>query len=551
MDTDCGVGVCIGELEVCNTKPLPGGTNCDDNEDCTTDDVCDGMGQCSGTFLDIPMCHPEPELCLEASRDCLRPGEEFTVTVTLSPSIQIIVGGGFSITFDPTAFQVLEVDPGGFVDPSSPFRIETLQLIDNTRGTVIYSVGIGAGDSGTTGPAVMASIRVRTLATCTVVEPFCFLQGEPVGTTLTNVDGEQIPFIPCCSSNLTIGSDPVSLSCPEDVTTNADAGGVTALVSWDPPSFSGGCPSGIQSLVCVATNDQGAAVDHLIQNGGLLPTGITGFQCDVVDACGAVSSCSWVVRVNRLNPVDVHLQLSPIIASMGGLSRCIEFSFFSNCVEPPVRVSEVITFGGPFNLPGHADHVVFKVPAGKYACMTARDPLHTLRATSFLQVVDGRYVAEFRGDPVFGGNWLINGNLNGDRVIDILDFGLLIFGQFLTTIDPNTTCETVAPHADFDGNGVIDELDFGFVSLNFLSLDKDACCTGSVASMPDAGIMEISLSELNQKGLGHLRVADLNGDGMLDIKDVEALLSGDRVRRSSGKRPRLLLKRGRTSLVPK
>ncbi len=48
--------------------------------------------------------------------------------------------------------------------------------------------------------------------------------------------------------------------------------------------------------------------------------------------------------------------------------------------------------------------------------MTARDPLHTLRSVSALDIVDGRYMAIFKGDPTFGENWLIGGNLDGNRV---------------------------------------------------------------------------------------------------------------------------------------
>ncbi len=528
MDSQCGIGVCIGELGMCNAKPRQTGVACDDGDACTADDVCDGNGGCFGTRLDIPACHAEPTLCLEANRACLELNQEVIVNVVLGPSIQVVAGGSFAVGFDPALFQVVDVYTGHTVDVSSPYRVEAARIIDNAQGTVFYAVGILPGGSGSPGPAIMASIRMRVVSSCRTSEPLCFLSGNIMSTTLTDMTGTPVPYVPCCSSALAIGGDPVLISCPHDVFTNADAGGVTAEVTWAAPDFSGGCPGPVQSLVCSASNDHGAAVTPLISQGGTLPSGVTAFQCEVTDACGVASACSWNVEVRRLNPIETHLQLSPVIQTSALLRRCIEFALYASCVESPALVEEVVEFGGPFNLPGHADHVVFKVPAGRYECITARDPLHTLRSSSPLSIVDGRYVADFRGDPFFGGNWLVGGNLNGDRVIDILDFGLFIASQYLSPAGSDTMCGLRPPHADFDGNGVVNALDFGYLSLNFLEFDKDACCGVSTAGVPETGTMDISIHELNARGMGHLTVADLNQDGRLNLDDVRSLLQGRR-----------------------
>jgi hypothetical protein len=171
------------------------------------------------------------------------------------------------------------------------------------------------------------------------------------------------------------------------------------------------------------------------------------------------------------------------------------------------------------------------VPAGRYFCAAARDPLHTLRAASDLEIVDGMYTAKFRGDPAYGGNWLIGGNLNGDHSIDVLDFGLYL-SQFGATVDPDTPCGTTSPHADINGDGAIDAFDFSFVDANLGRGDVGYCCPGGAGSTAATPVTEISMGELAELGLGHLSRADINGDGFLNELDVAAFLQGTRPTKS-------------------
>jgi len=218
----------------------------------------------------------------------------------------------------------------------------------------------------------------------------------------------------------------------------------------------------------------------------------------------------------------------------GPLERCIEFAFFSSCVENPVRLEETITFGAPYNLPGRAEDLAFKITPGQYACVTARDPLHTLRSVSDMNIVGTTYVAAFKNDPFFGGNWLIGGNLNRDAVIDILDFGIYVT-QTQSPAPRDTPCGSAAPHADINGDGFVDSLDFTFISLNYLSADKDSCCPGSTAAAPEEPLTKVTLTELRRMGMGELAAADLNGDGVLDAGDITAYLSGERATKTDTK----------------
>jgi hypothetical protein len=276
-----------------------------------------------------------------------------------------------------------------------------------------------------------------------------------------------------------------------------------------------------------ATNSLGAEVLPLIETGGEFPPGLSEFSYTVSSPCVLVGTCLWQVNVNESNLVEVDVQLSPIIVGgPGTLQRCVELEFFSDCVTAPTLHEETMAFGSLFNLTGFASGV-FKIPAGEYVCVTARDPLHTLRSVATPEIVGTRYEFGFTGDPAFGGTWLIGGNLNGDDVIDLTDYTLFI-EELNSAVDPNTPCGTEPVHADFNGDGIVDGLDFSFVQENLWVVSKDACCADGVASAMVGGTTVILVEDLVREGLGHLAKADLTHDGVIDVDDVSAFLRGDR-----------------------
>ena len=513
-----GEGQCIG---VFNNAP------CDDGEACTLDDVCDGAGACLGTPSDEPECSGLAELCVKPRQGslpgegCYAKGEVILVDVILTSSPVPITGGQFSVEFDPTKLQIISVEPGSTVDFSSPFSLEILEVIDNVAGSVFYVVGVPPGVPGTVGPAVMASIRFESVINCGHIGPVCFIDEPLPNSALTDDTGQKVPFAICCGADLKIPGEPPEITCPPDVVRNADPGTFKGFVTWDPPDITGGC-DGSAELVCTAMHSTGLNIDYLIEAGGLFPVGTAEFECIATDGCGTTATCSWTVTINPANLFNVTVQFSPSMVP-GPLNRCIEFEFFSNCIESPNVVRQYLQFGLPFSLPGQASNVAFKVPSGKYACVTARDPLHSLRAVSDIVIVDGeKFTASFIGDPFFGGNWLVGGNLNGDHVIDILDFGIFVAEQ-LRVVPADTMCEMAGPHADINGDGIVDPIDLLFISNNFFEADKNSCCPGAAAA-ETAPVFELVVDELDELGLGNLREADLNHDGFVNYEDLLSAL---------------------------
>jgi hypothetical protein len=201
-------------------------------------------------------------------------------------------------------------------------------------------------------------------------------------------------------------------------------------------------------------------------------------------------------------------------------------------VTPKATVNQVLTFNS-----GLATNALVPVPCGAYTCITARDRLHTLRRTDLddFQIAGTQYVADFTNkSPDGDDDSLIGGNLNGDHVIDILDFGVFVPEYTVSYGTGHTTCSTAPPHADMSGNGLVGSEDFTFIQINFLKMNDANCCgagnftTFAAHSESQPGRTSVTVAELKATGQASLAVADLNGDGVVDQTDISLWLQGGR-----------------------
>jgi hypothetical protein len=86
---------------------------------------------------------------------------------------------------------------------------------------------------------------------------------------------------------------------------------------------------------------------------------------------------------------------------------------------------------------------------------------------------------------------------------------------------------------------VVSTGDFTFIAINFIRF-SELRCDGSMRpgvpksggrlhmALPDEPLTVIGVDELAERGLWHLRHADLTGDGLVDIEDVGAFVDGAR-----------------------
>jgi len=584
-------------LGVPNHSPAPDGTGCDDSNPCTAADECAG-GLCAGHNVngdpcatdadcqnggDTPgavcdgelcSCTLEPDVTFEKvdppANNCYEEGDKITVAVHVGPAANTINGGQFAIVYDNTCldFNSISVAPG-------PYSNVIFQQVNEGAGTIFFAVGVQLGGVGVQGNADMALISFNKLGDCDECV-LCFTDNNPVHTYLTDDTGQPIGVNESCSKPIRLLPE-ITLDTPEgSLKVNTGCDSSNATVTWDAPSATSSC--GDVTLVCTGEHvESGIALDGTClggtrnglacttqQNcpagqclpspngGGVFPIGNSNFCCTAGDpVCGGTLEQCWTVTVNDETSLDVEIQLSPTMVTKpgGGIVRCIKFEVFSNCIQAPLVFEEDMTFGGLFDLVGHFTGFV-KIPSAvQPECITARDQLHTLRScytfNGSADCVDGVLNATFKGDPFFGGNWLIGGNLDGWKkdnpasshdVIDILDFGSIV-AEWLATYDSNgdsipdgnTPCGVFdSTHADINGDGLVDLLDYSFISMNFLEDSKDCCCPGSSSLGNTNGRTEISVRELFESGQGDLAVADLNADGTVNLADMAALMQGVR-----------------------
>jgi len=255
------------------------------------------------------------------------------------------------------------------------------------------------------------------------------------------------------------------------------------------------------------TNGDGAVdvIDKAICDTNFLATDKLGCQQRV---------CSDPNAVGRASTMQVDIQLSPNIVD-GPITRCVCFTLFDCCTES-TEVCQEVTF-----TVGLATDVPVPLPPGSYPsrCVEARDPLHTLASVSDVNFDGMQHWASFVGDPELGGNWLIAGNLNGDHVIDILDNGIVLGAIADGVSYPNgdTTCETEAPHADINGDGVVDGIEKEIIHANFLATDKLGC----------AGLVCADLGDTDGDGIINCcdpcprdNPDDTDGDGICESDDL-------------------------------
>ena len=508
---------------------------------CTDDGVCPDGWLCN-LIEDHPMeglCDCGTSLCVELDEVCYVAGETFEARVAIGAGSDSVSGAQFLFDYDPTCLEFQSIDPCS----DSIFTFFVTSWADEVAGRIWFGALVDPSQSpGTTGPHDIACIQFKKLREC---DPcgICLIDENPYNTLLVDSNNRPVPTRRCgCSEDILLDSA-VELACPQALSpVDAEPGRPTATITWNPVTAVDTCAGPVE-VECTATHlASGEPIVHLTDTSGIFPVGTSEVRCEAANVeCGSPSACDWRVFVEDQNCVQIDIQLGYVDAeypiAAGPLERCIEFEFYTDCVGLPEVVRKVITFGGIFNDPGWVRDVLVCVPPGKYACVTARDPLHTLRSTADMEIDGNVWRARFIGDPQLGGNWLRGGNLDGDRRIDILDLGI-VRSQYGETRNPNTTCETPGPHADINGDGMVDAGDEGFVTdeANWLAIDKLTCCAEEPSAERAEPVTEISIDELRRRGLGRLGVADTNGDGVLNTEDFAYPMPTPAKRQRSGGR---------------
>jgi|GEM_PF-3896803 len=186
LDTPCREGVCDAQTNFCMSLPANEGNACDDGNACTSNDVCFG-GRCIGSGC------TNPSLCIE-SEDCNITSRVGRVLIRLGAGEPTIVGGQFSLRYDPNRLRLVDISPGGACVPGSPFTLETARIVDEVQGRIFYAAAISPGAGGTNASTVLACATFESLALPTT-RVCLFNDINPSETRLVDQTGKLVaPF---------------------------------------------------------------------------------------------------------------------------------------------------------------------------------------------------------------------------------------------------------------------------------------------------------------------------------------------------------------------
>ncbi|MBI5863994.1 MAG: hypothetical protein HZB38_05720, partial [Planctomycetes bacterium] len=470
------------------------------------------------------------------------------VTVTVTDICNNSASVSYGTRIDSTAPSIGGSIAGGALSASCGASVLVSVTVTDNCGILASAVGFSMS---TTSGAINAGDLVKTQVnpTTVTINGDATLTGvvtcsATVSISITGADecGNPAPAF-SVSGVWSDTSAPVVNAGADPPPYPADAGGCTALVSWAAATATDNCPTTFTTAYDIDEGDNGSnEVTDQVGTTHVFPVGTHRVTARVSDGCGNEGSDYFLVTVLPVNELVVSVEFGWAFTG----TRCITFDLW-NCpgATPAATVSQVLVFTG-----GMAASQVVLVPcaSGPYECITARDRLHTLRQTDEgFDVVDTQYVADFTGDDK-----LIGGNLNDDYWIDILDFGVFSYQWGVhydsngdAIYDANTTCSTPYPHAEINGTAAglypttVYTDDFTFIQQNYLMHHEANCCgqaglqgnDGRMIYVAEGGsgpITSIPVAELIARGMGELSAGDLNRDGVLDMLDIIAFVTGAR-----------------------
>ncbi|NOS99246.1 MAG: hypothetical protein HOP29_01310 [Phycisphaerales bacterium] len=538
---------------------------CDDQNPCTIEE-CSAQSGCThtdittiscGGIADCPVdatgcsnsrcrCDVKPDLCLVprqtaapvGDQGCLNGTQPVLLDVVMSYSTDPICTAQFFLTYDPQTLSFVQIVPGGDV-----FALEVFEGVNQAFGTIDYAVGASPTRicHGTRGPAVIATIMFEPVDPCGTGNGVCFRPHNPptrmgsAGGQAVCPNGHADPTSgtcgtlvePCCTGPLTFDGGAPVITCPLGDSGHSDCGLDTRRLTFAPVTAFDDC-GGERAADCTISNSRATPVGGLLAGGGNFPPGTTTITCEASNACGQTASCAFEVGNTGLNGVRVDVELSPAV-SANPFQRGVDF-LLSECGGPNGDGSaagcDEVVFSSTPALRGRG-HAEFAVPPGHYDCIEAGDRLHTLRSSCDLVCRSVPGEGQFWMGVVDGAEGLdpqchrlINGNLNSDNVIDIMDYVEYMNQVMVNPIPgPNTDCDDTALHGDVNGDGLVTLLDFSFVFLNFFQSDAAGCdvaCTAAVAA-GRAPRRSVTVAELQQLGLGAAgAAADRNHDGVVE-----------------------------------
>jgi len=481
-------------------------------------------------WLTSPGC--DPAIAVNADDTCYQPGDTVNVTVDLDTG-SFVDSAVLFLSYDTSRLSLIEAanmdDYGG-----ADFPTVLAFFHDDNAGTIQIHLGIEPGDPAVTGSAEMAVFEFSTLTNDDCDEADLVSLDTPTMTVhqgIPNVlpaadlndlgaislDGVG-PTVEYADNTLDSTSGLGSGSLAGVVWRYADPGNCETVVNWDQPV------AGVDYFDnCTADGDIIVDIISTFQPGDTLAAGqFATVTYRFTDACGNFTDYSFDVHVLPYSVAHLDIEIGAL-SGQSSVERCLEAVV--NSTQFGVVNNDVVA---EFLNGVYTDWTV--IPCDT-TCGVVRDPLHTLWAETTMTVGT-------TGHPRANSAWhveasLTSGDLNGDNLIDILDFSIFVWQYVVDYGTGDTDCNTPFPHADMTGDGLVNSAEFTFISNQFL-FTGDSCPLmimagdrGNMKVVPEhrgAPRNTVTVRELHRMGLGHLAIADINRDGVIDATDIALFL---------------------------
>jgi hypothetical protein len=427
-----------------------------------------------------------PILALTPSDTTLIAGETLTVRVSVSPIGVVATGVQLAIRFDPSEVMLLSADPAS----GAPFTAEVVKAINNTNGTLQYTLGLAGGASGTAGSAQLADLQFIVLPGASVCNEAGAVVSAAVGayTTkfTTTISQDILPIAQPLPAVTLDGLDPVFANLPSSASIASDAGSTLGGTIVNPVvTASDNCDGSVPVSIAITYPDSSTATTW--PSGGVFPRGISTVTWSATDVLGNLATETRTFTVENHQLLDVQVGFVGVIA--GNTSRTIRVTAGST-----VEVRSVALTGAN----GSMQSVQLPV-ASSYPCVAVKNTTHSITDAVTTSILSNRYKASVS---------LIQGDSNDDDVVDITDFAMYVGSR--------GSGKAVDAVSNFNGDTVINTVDFTYIGVNFLK-SGEACGAFNGPIARD----RISVRELRRTGLGELIQADLNGDGWVDLDDMQ------------------------------
>jgi hypothetical protein len=478
-DTDSdGTADCIDSCPNDPNKIAPGACGCGLVD---TDANSDGTADC---------LQQTPVITLTPSADTtLIAGETITVRASVSAIGLYSTGVQLAIRFNPNDLMLVSATPVS----NGAFRNEVLEAIDNTAGTLKYTLGLAAGASATTGPAQLADLEFVVLPGADACNETGSVYSAAISsyyTRIFTVIGH--PVLPSVSALPAVtfdGLDPVFTGVPSSTTIAADARSTFGGTVVNPAvTANDNCSGNLAVDIDITYPDTTTGTAWPLDN--LFPIGTTSVTWTAEDALGNIETETRQITVSSHQLLDVQVGFVGAIAA--NTPRSIRVRAGSSIQVLPVTLTGSSASITGVQLPVALD----------YPCVTAKAVSHSIADAMSTSIVSRRYSATAS---------LLQGDSNDDDMVDITDFALYVANR--------GSGKAVDAVSNFNGDTVINTVDFTFIGVNFFRVGET--CGSFDGVIPRD---RISVRELRRTGLGELIQADLNGDGWVDMRDIQLFM---------------------------